>query len=231
MHFILRHLKASMCDDADIQVIATNSEQLISAQFQGLRFIDSFQFLSTSLEKLVCNLRESGLENFHHTIRHFGSDPIHFSKGVYCYEYVDSVERFEETQLPPKDKFFSRLTEEDISDEEYARAKEVFGKMGCRNIGDYHDYYLALDVLLLADVFEAFRKLALKIYGMDPPHFFTLPGMSWDACLKKTGAKLELLTDEAMYLFFENNIRGGNLFLFFYKMKVNFDCIYFESDD
>ena len=67
--------------------------------------------------------------------------------------------------------------------------------MDCRILKDYHDYYLQLEVLLLADVFEEFRKLALRIYGLDPAHFYTLPGLSWDACLKKTSVNLDLLTD------------------------------------
>ena len=226
MHFILRHLKKSMCDD-DIQVIANNSEQFVSVQFRGLRFIDSCQFLNASLEKLVVNLRQSGVDKFRHTIRHFGRDDMHLAKGVFPYEYMDSPNRFAETRLPAKDKFFSRLTEEGITDDEYAHAQEVFRKMGCRNLKEYHDYYLQLDVLLLADVFEEFRKLALRIYGLDPAHFYTLPGLSWDACLKKTSVDLELLTDEAMYLFFENNIRGGKFFFIFDLHTTNISFTYY----
>ena len=133
MHFILQHLKSKMCRN-DIKVIATNSEQFISMQFRGLRFLDSYQFLSTSLEKLVYNLRQSGDEKFQHTIRRFGADPINFAKGVFCYEHMDGRHRFDETELPSKEKFYSRLMEEDISDEDYARAQEVFRRTGCRNL-------------------------------------------------------------------------------------------------
>ena len=74
---------------------------------------------------------------------------------------------------------------------------------------DYHNAYLKLDVLLLADVFQQFRKLSLDIYGLDPAHFYTLPSLSWEACLKHTKVELELLTDDEMYLFLESSIRGG----------------------
>ena len=74
---------------------------------------------------------------------------------------------------------------------------------------DYHELYNETDVLLLADVFENFRDLCLKIYGLDPAHYFTAPGLAWDACLKRTGVELELLTDPDMLLMFQRCIRGG----------------------
>jgi len=136
-------------------------------------------------------------------------DDVIYSKGVYPYEYMDSFERFKETQLPAKDQFYSELTEEHITDEQYDRALKTFGQLKCQTIQDYHNFYMALDVLLLADIFENFRKLSLHIYKLDPAHFYTLPGLSWDACLKHTGQELQLLTDESMYLFLEASIRGG----------------------
>ena len=79
----------------------------------------------------------------------------------------------------------------------------------CKTIQDYHDLYLKSDVLLLADVFENFRKTCLKHYKLDPAHYFTSPGLAWDACLKETGQKLQLLHDYDMLMMFERGIRGG----------------------
>ena len=100
-------------------MIATNSEQFISLQLKGLRFIDSFQFLYASLEKLVANLRHSGVDKFRHSIRHFGRNEYRLAKGVFPYEYMNSSNRFTETRLPAKEKFCFHLTEEDITHGEY----------------------------------------------------------------------------------------------------------------
>ena len=79
----------------------------------------------------------------------------------------------------------------------------------CTDIGDYHDLYVQCDTLLLADVFEKFRDTCIEIYGLDPSHFLSAPGLAWQACLKKTEVKLELITDYDMILMIEKGIRGG----------------------
>ena len=130
-------------------------------------------------------------------------------KGIYPYEYMDSFERFHETQLPEKEKFYSSLSGQGITDEDFARAKQVWETFGCRNLGDYHDLYVATDSMLLADVFENFRKVCQEKYGLDPAHCYSAPGLSWDALLKKTGVELDLLTDMEMHLMIERGMRGG----------------------
>ena len=122
---------------------------------------------------------------------------------------MDSFERFEETELPEKEKFYSSLSGKGITDDEYAHAQEVWKKFGCQNLGDYHDLYVATDALLLADVFENFRKVCQEKCGLDPAHYYSAPGLSWDALLKKTGVELDLLTDLDMHLFIERGMRGG----------------------
>ena len=122
---------------------------------------------------------------------------------------MDLFEKFGETKLPEKEKFYSSLSGKGITDEEYARAKQVRDTFGCRNLGDYHDLYVATDTLLLADVFENFSKVSQEKYGLDPAHYYSAPGLSWDALLKKTGMELELLTDLDMHLFIECRMRGG----------------------
>ena len=76
-------------------------------------------------------------------------------------------------------------------------------------MGDYHDHYLKKDVLLLADAFEKFTDTCLKYYELDPCHYFSAPGLSWDAMLKMTGVKLEKISDIDQYLFFEKGTRGA----------------------
>ena len=106
-------------------------------------------------------------------------------KGVYPYEYMDSWERFNETSLPPKESFYSELNLEDISDKDYLHAQKVWDVFEIRNLGEYHDLYVQTDTSLLADVFEKFRDTCIEIYGLDPSHFLSAPGLAWQACLKK----------------------------------------------
>ena len=107
---------------------------------------------------------------------------------------MESWERFNETSLPSKKDFYSELTLEDISDKDYEHAQKVFKKY-CKDMSDYHNLYVQTDTLLLADVFEIFRESCIKRYGLDSSYFYSAPGLAWQACLKKTGVKLKLLTD------------------------------------
>ena len=130
-------------------------------------------------------------------------------KGVYPYEYADTWERFSEISLPSKGDFYSNLNMEDISDIDYRHGNNVFKVFKLENLGDYHDLYVQSDTLLLADVFNNFRDMCVKEYELDPAQFLSLPGLAWQACLKKTNIELELLTDYDMLLMVEEGIRGG----------------------
>ena len=209
-HLILKHINKDMVGKyGDIKVIASTTERYISFEFNSFRFLDSYQFMACSLDDLVKNLALDGYDQFIETNRWSDHPELVFSKGVYPYEYMDSRLRFEETCLPPKDAFYSNLTEKGISDDDYERAQVIWKTFKCKTMQDYHDIYLKTDVLLLADVFEAFREMSLKTYKLDPVHYYTLPSLSWDALLKMTKVKLDLISDPDVYLFLENSIRGG----------------------
>ena len=122
---------------------------------------------------------------------------------------MDSWERFSETSLPSKEDFYSNLNMEDVSDIDYRRANNVFKGFKLENLGDYHDLYAQSDTLLLADVFNNFRDMCIEEYEIDPAHFLSLPGLAWQACLKKANIELELLTDYHVLLMVEEGIRGG----------------------
>ena len=107
------------------------------------------------------------------------------------------------------DAFYSNLNMSSISEDDYQHAQRVWKEFGICDLGDYHDLYLRTDVVLLANVYEAFRDTCLKHYKLDPVHFYTSPGLAWKACLKHTGISLELLTNPDMLLMFERGIRGG----------------------
>ena len=150
-------------------------------------FASTYEFCNKNLNKFILLLR----------------------KGVYPYEYMDNWERFDETPLPNKESSYSNLNMENIEDIDYRHDNNVFKRFKLKNLGEHHDLYVQSDTLLLADVFENFRNTCLKVYELDPAHFLSLPGLAWQACLKKTNVKLELLTDYDMLLMVEEGIRGG----------------------
>ena len=169
-----------------ITCIPNNTEKYISFSLGQLRFIDSAQFLLASLDKLVS---ANNPESFKITSRYQPDNnkrKLLMRKGVYPYEYMDSWDKFDLRGLPTKEKFYSKLNDAHISDEDYLHAKNVWTTFGCTSIGDYHDLYNQTDVLLLADVFDTFRKTCMNVYKLDPAHYFTSPGLNWDALLKKT---------------------------------------------
>ena len=188
------------------QYYSKKQEKVLFKKFE-IRFIDSFKFMSSSIADLVENLSPSDFKNIDGVIKHNTS--LLRRKGVYPYDYVNSIKRLKETKLPPKEAFYSKLDEEEFSDKDYQHARNVWNTFNCQTIQDYHDLYLKSDVLLLADVFEKFRKTCLKHYKLDPCHYYTAPGLAWDACLKLTKQELQLLTDYDMLMMFEQGIRGG----------------------
>ena len=113
-------------------------------------------------------------------------------KGVFPYEYVDSVAKLAETKLPPIEAFYSNLNDEDISEENYEHAKTVWNEFYINNLGEYQQLYNECDVLLLADVFD---------YKLDPAWYYTSPSLAWDAMLKYTAVTLNLLVDGDIDMF------------------------------
>ena len=128
-------------------------------------------------------------------------------EGIYTYEYMDSWDRFEETKFSPIESFYSSLNMSGVSESDYQHAQRVWEEFGIRNLGEYHDLCLRMDVIFLKKVSEKFRETSLAHYGLDPEDFYALPGLAWKACLKKTKIKLKLLSDSDMLLMFERGIR------------------------
>ena len=268
-HFIMQEIGAIVKDyeytnnkgqkcQMNINAIPNNMEKYMAFMLGNhLTFLDSFQFMSSGLEKLVTNITKCGkcntckpdkcmklnINNKNKTLQHKTSLPCNecknckntdeacinpnydklkytskmfkdkkldlmARKGVYPYDYMDSFEKFN-SPLPKKEEYFSILNNKHISNEDYEHAKNVWNTFGLKNMGEYHDLYLKSDILLLVDVFENFRKTCLEYYKLDPCHYFTSPGLSWDAMLKMTDIKLELMTDIDMFQFIEKGLRGG----------------------
>lgn len=184
-----------------------------------IRFLDTIAFMASSLDSLSSDLRKGCHDDiiklrktFKNTSKQFKDDEefmMMIQKGVYPYDYIDNYERLNETRLPYKKDFYSKLNNSQISDDDYRTAYTVWKKFNCKTMMDYHNLYLKTDVLLLMDIWENFRMVCSQAYSLDPEYYYTCCSLSWDAMLKLSGVKLELITDAEIYEFFEKSIRGG----------------------
>lgn len=212
-HFIIKEINSTIA--GKINLLPLNKEKYISftkyieksnIQF---RFIDSYKFLGSSLDSLAKNLTE--FPNLKSQFKNLNEIQFNLlqQKGIFPYDYMDSSNKFLDTKLPEKKFFYNELNKCDITDSDYNHAQTIWNEFNIKNLGEYSDIYLKIDILLLSDIFEKFRKSCMKTYDLDPAHYFTLPGFSWNAMLKYNKIKFELLTDVDMLLFVENGIRGG----------------------
>ena len=184
--------------EGGIGCIPNNTEKFISFSLGQLRFIDSAQFLLASLDKMVA---ANPPEAFRITAQHEPNRErreLLMRQGVYPYEYMDTWDRFIEPKLPPKEVFYSKLSDAHISDEDYTHSQKIWETFGCKTLGYYSDLYCRTDVLLLADVFETFRRTRQSSTA------WTLLSIT-----PARGVELELLTDYDQHLFIEKGMRGG----------------------
>ena len=197
-----------------------DSKYTWSSQLIQIWFIDSMQFMNSSLDSFVKNLSDY---DFKYLSKEFTGDFLELvkQKGVYPYEYMDSCSKFSENKLPDRSKFFSSLKDKCISEKNYMKANNMWNVFKMNTMVDYHDLYLKTDVLLLADVFEKFINTCLDYYRLDPCHCFSISGLSWDAILKMTGIELDLISDIDMHLFIEKGMRVGISYIAKRHSKAN----------
>ena len=225
--------------DGNIQVIAKNSEKYISViknvcvgeyevldkngkpvldedgkpkiekDIWKLRFIDTCGILGGSLKDLVKNLPKEKFKILREKFTENEKFNLVLQKGVFPYEWFDSIEKLNETELPPIEAFYSSLTGEGISEADYEHAKKIWKTFDFKTMRDYHDFYCMIDTLQLADTMEYQRDRLMETHGLDIAHSFTLPEFSWKAALKYTKQKLELISDREKYDFIEKAKRGG----------------------
>ena len=144
----------------------------------------------SSLDKLSSNLK---IDQFVNLKKYYSGNQLSLllRKGVYPYDYVDCLKNLDEIRLPPKEAFYSKLTGEGITDEDYQHAHTVWKEFNIESMKDYHKLYNLSDVLLLADIFENFRSICMNHYGLDSAWYFNASGLAWDATLKITKVQLE----------------------------------------
>ena len=168
---------------------------------RNIIFLDSNQFYKGKLDNHASNLEDN---DFKHLLSEFPIKKLEIlkRKDAYPYEWVDSYEKFNYQELPPKECFFSSLKDGKryndngcISDENYLHLQNVWNTFNFNTFRDFHNHFLKKDVLLLADVFEKNFSTSLKNYNLDPCHYFSAPGLSWDAMLKMAKIELEKISD------------------------------------
>ena len=186
----------------------TDKKGVIKNKYFKIIFKDSLKFMASSLEALVNNLPDGALNNLE---KYFTTVQVKLlkQKGFFPYDYMDNIEKLKDTKPPPQEAFYSKLTGKGINNYNYNHVLNVWKTFKMKTFKEYLELYNITDVLLLADVFENFRDICLKNYGLDPVYYYTAPGLAWDACLKITGINLELLSDVDKLLMIEKGIRGG----------------------
>ena len=169
--------------------------------------------MNTSLDRLVQNLPA---DQFNMLEQHFEKWPkssvkLVKQKGSFLYCYIDNFEKLQEPQLPPRNLWSNSLQQYEVTvtEDEYARAVEVFNLFMCQNIGEYYNLYLKTDVFLLAAVVLCFRKVCYETYGLDCCQYYTASNLSGDAMLKICNPELHLLTEREHLDMVESLIRGG----------------------
>ena len=182
---------------------------------QNMVFRDSLQFLTASLENLAASLAKVCnwfFQNLHVIVTDVYSDAaveLLEQKGVFCNDYVDSLARFDELALSPRESFFNKLESVKCSHADYAHAQHVCENFHCSSLKEYMALYLLSDICLLADVFQAFRNQSLDEYQLNPAYFVSAPQLAWNALLKHIDRPVPLITDQEMYLMIQLNIRGN----------------------
>ena len=224
--FLIRALQ-NLDNKIPFSCLPWNSNKFISIQIGPFIFKYSYLFLNKSLDYLT------GTINDHDRIslkQEFGEENYKLltKKGIYPYDYFDSKEKYNELELPKKEKFFNKLNNKNISNDDYKHALNVFKTFECKDLFDYTVLYLKIDVCHLADVFQKFSNFAYKTYELDPRHSYALPGFSWQSMLKMTKIELELISDSDMYLFlmdaitvcFKKIVKSDNI----YTRKAHDEC-------
>ena len=200
--FLIRALQHLDCR-IPFSCLPRNSNKFISIQIGPFIFKDSYLFLNKSLDYLTGTINDEDRISLK---QEFGEENYKLltKKGIYPYDYFDKKEKYDELQLPEKEKFFNKLNNKNISNDDYKHVLKVFKTFECKDLLEYSILYLKTDICYLSDVFQKFSDFAYKTYNLDPRHSYALPGFSWVSMLKMTKIELELISNSDIYIFVFN---------------------------
>ena len=210
LHFIVSHLKST----ENVKILAKSAEKYLTLSISSnLVFLDSLNFISGSLAALVHDLKlkeNNNMSNYLNVITKDKTKQEYLQrKSVFPYEWLDNVNKLNEKQLPESSDFYSSLNKQHINQADYDHACKVYEIFNCKNVQDYLELYLVLDVVLLAAVFDTYRQETYEHMVLDPVHYVSSPSLCFDAMLKITDVRLKTLPSVEMYLWFTKAIRGG----------------------
>ena len=207
MSYVLQEI-SRFKDKVKFKIIPKTSEEYIAVKYGCIRFIDSYRFLSESLDKLVKNLDEN---EFKILKKEFPDKWEYLKKKLaYPYQYFNSIDYYKKpVDNLEKEDFFNKLKNDYPDDEEIERTREIIKAFDIKNGEELTKLYCKSDVILLADVFEKFIKVSFEEYGINPLYCLSLPSYTYQCALKYTNIKLQTLQDKDLILLMKNNIRGG----------------------
>ena len=245
MHFIIKALSSYHDEIKYMSILPYNGENFRTIKFNSFEFVDSLAFLQASLNELTANLKQT--QHSYNILKqtylvkkmgHFNRQRYEMvlSKSFFPYEYCSSLEKMISTKkLPSRKHFYSSLSENKISKEDHLFAQSVWEEFKCKNLVDYTEIYCKIDTVLLAEVFQTFRKKMMAFSGLDPAYYISLPAYGYDSMLKLTKAEIELPTSIDMVHLLEKCKRGGMSFIntrHLYSTNINAkDILYLDCNN
>ncbi|CAL8104538.1 unnamed protein product [Orchesella dallaii] len=218
-HLIMTAAKKHIVKQSEL--MGQNSERITSFTVNNLlRFVDSLSFFGgMGLDRVVESLDKSDFDILKQEIfkrYQRDIDPITdedvkllLRKGAYPYKYMNAWARFKEKQLPPIECFYNDLSDEPMDPKIYANAQKVFERFQIKDLGEWHDLYVFLDVLLFTCCLISLREEMFSSFDLCVTHYVSLPQYTMDACLKHTKECIETIQDQDIYMYLERGIRGG----------------------
>ena len=207
-HMFFKRMVDLKKDKVKFKIIPKTNEEYITVKYGCIRFIDSYRFLSESLDKLVKNLDEN---DFKILKKEFPDKWQYLNKKLaYPYQYFNSIDDYKKPVIDlKKEDFFSKLKNGYPDDDEIERTREIIKLFNIKDGEELTKLYCKSDVILLVDVFEKFVKVSTEEYKIIPLYCVNLPGYTYQCALNYTDIKLQTLQDKDLILLIENNIRGG----------------------
>ena len=230
-HLILPFLSKSYLPEVEsVSIIPKSTEKFMSIKINNrVTMLDSMNFLAGGLEKLFESVKDScsfsfikqsslisdfDIENTERIPKENAKERLELllGKGVFPYEFANSIEDFSHPKLIEKKYFYNTMSRSNITDVQYDKAKNVWKAFNMCSMREYMETYCLCDTLLLCEVFERFKRQSMENFEIEPGHFLSLPGFAYQAFLKHSGVQMDYITTPELFEMLSSNLRGGHSF-------------------